>query len=273
MTAARNTHDSSEGPAERGPRRRAVLVALSLLATVLFLGFVALGTWQVYRRAWKLDLIRRVDQRVHAPVASPPGPAQWAQVTAATDEYRHVRVSGHFLDDRQTQVQASTDLGSGFWLLTPLVLADGTTVLINRGFVSPGWQPRHAPDAENNTTVTGLLRISEPNGGFLRKNDSLGNRWFSRDVAAIAAARGLTRVAPYFIDAEATPPDASGDPPTEPVGGLTVIAFHNSHLVYAITWYGLALMVALGTWRVAREERRLRQRGDHAATRAPSAAP
>jgi surfeit locus 1 family protein len=103
--------------------------------------------------------------------------------------------------------------------------------------------------------VTGLLRISEPHGGFLRRNDPKSSRWYSRDVAAIAAVHGLspTLTAPYFIDADATP-----NPGGLPVGGLTVIAFPNSHLVYALTWYGLALLVAVGVGYAARAERRIR---------------
>jgi surfeit locus 1 family protein len=103
--------------------------------------------------------------------------------------------------------------------------------------------------------VTGLLRISEPHGGFLRRNDPQGNRWYSRDVTAIAETRNLTPglTAPYFIDADATP-----NPGGLPVGGLTVIAFPNSHLVYALTWYGLALLVAFGFAYAAREEWRIR---------------
>lgn len=247
-------------PAERGPRHPATLVALGLVALVFFVGFIALGTWQIYRRAWKLDLIAKVDQRVQAVASAAPGPTQWAAVTKATDEYRHVSVSGQYLDNRQTKVQASSDLGSGFWLLTPLQKADGTTVLINRGFVSPGWHASKSTQVAGDVTITGLLRMSEPGGGFLRKNDPAGDRWFSRDVGAIGVARGLSRVAPYFIDAEAAPAGSSDPSPAEPVAGLTVIAFHNSHLVYVITWYLLALMVAFGAWRVGREEKRLRQR-------------
>jgi surfeit locus 1 family protein len=88
------------------------------------------------------------------------------------------------------------------------------------------------------TTVTGLLRISEPGGGFLRNNDPTADRWYSRDVEAIARSRGIKDVAPYFIDA-----DASADPRALPVGGLTVISFPNNHLIYAITWFGLAFML------------------------------
>jgi surfeit locus 1 family protein len=242
---------------ERGARSAAALFFLSVLGIILFVGLLALGTWQVYRRAWKLDLIARVDQRVHAPPVAPPGPAQWPDVTAASDEYRHVQLTGTLLNDRATRVQASTDLGSGFWLLTPLQTTDGSVALINRGFIPPDWKPDTSSDPAKPVTITGLLRLSEPHGRFLRANEPAAGRWFSRDVQAIAAARGLSHVAPYFVDADA---DAGRPGTNEPVGGLTVISFPNNHLVYAITWYLLALMVVLAAWRVWREEKRLRQR-------------
>jgi surfeit locus 1 family protein len=236
-----------------GPRGRGARVAIAIGAVLLFVGFVALGSWQVQRRAWKLDLIARVESRVHAPPEAAPEPARWPQVNAAGDEYRHVRVTGRFIDAAATRVQAVSELGAGFWLLTPLRQADGRIVLVNRGFIAPDAAVPPAPPTP--VEVTGLLRLSEPGGGFLRRNDPGANRWYSRDVAAIAAARGLSGVAPYFIDADAAPAGAS---PNDPVGGLTVIAFHNNHLVYAITWYTLALMVAAGAWRFLREEPRAR---------------
>ncbi len=244
------------------PRSKATLALMALGAVLLFGAFVKLGTWQVQRRAWKLDLIARVDERVHAPPVPAPPPAQWAGVTAANSEYLRVRASGTFLNESETLVQAATELGSGFWVMTPLRLADGSIVLVNRGFVPP---ERREPAAhgvregESAGAVIGLLRMSEPRGAFLRHNDPAANLWYSRDVQAIARARGLPagQVAPYFIDVEKPP--ASGTTPTPegvPVPGLTVISFHNSHLVYAITWYTLALMVLGAGWIVIREERR-----------------
>ena len=107
--------------------------------------------------------------------------------------------------------------------------------------------------------------MTEPGGGFLRHNDPAANRWYSRDVRAIATARGLSRVAPYFVDEDAAPAQSSGSSTAEsaqwPVGGLTVISFYNHHLLYAITWYTLAVMVAGAAWRVAREEREISRRG------------
>jgi surfeit locus 1 family protein len=230
---------------------------LAVCAALLFAGFAALGTWQVERRAWKLDLIARVEQRVHAPAVAAPAPDQWPTVSAAGDEYRHVRIAGTFLHDRETLVQAATELGGGFWVLTPLRMADGRVVLVNRGFVPPEARERTArgaPESSGETVVTGLLRMTEPGGGFLRKNDPAGERWYSRDVQAIAAARGLRDVAPFFVDVDVDA-DAT-EPRTWPAGGLTVIAFHNSHLVYALTWYGLALMVLGAAWFARRQNGR-----------------
>ncbi|MBC8056021.1 MAG: SURF1 family protein [Rhizobiales bacterium] len=224
---------------------------MGLLAALLFTGFAMLGSWQLQRRAWKLDLIERVETRVRAPAVAAPGSERWAQVSAAGDEYRRVQVTGRFLADADTFVQAVTERGAGFWLLTPLQRDDGSMLLVNRGFVPP--ESRTSVSVSAGTiTLTGLLRVTEPGGGFLRRNDPGANRWYSRDVAAIAAARRLENVAPYFVDADAAP-----DSSVPPVGGLTVIAFTNNHLVYAITWYTLALMVAAGAWRLMREERRV----------------
>lgn len=244
-------------PAGR-PRGAAARVALAVCAALAFAGFFALGTWQVERRAWKLDLIARVEQRVHAPASEAPGRERWPQVNAADDEYRRVRIAGRFLHDKETLVQASTRLGAGFWVLTPLQATGGRIVLVNRGFVPPEARERAARAAtepQGESSVTGLLRMSEPKGGFLRKNEPAADRWFSRDVQAIAAARGLSNVAPYFVDAEAAP-SSPGAAPAWPAAGLTVIAFPNSHLVYAITWYGLALMVLGAAWFGWREGRR-----------------
>jgi surfeit locus 1 family protein len=219
--------------------RRAGLALAGLGLVAIFL---ALGTWQIQRRVWKLDLIDRVETRLRAAPVAPPPPADWAHLDPDTVAYRRVRLSGRFAHDRSALVQALTERGAGFWVLTPLVRADGISVLINRGFV-PGDRKERADrtlgETADEVTVTGLLRLPEPGGGFLRHNDPASDRWYSRDVAAIAAARGLTQVAPYFVDADATP-----NPGGLPIGGLTVVAFRNDHLVYALTWYTLALMSA-----------------------------
>src|SRR5690606_35432188 len=187
--------------------------------------FATLGTWQIERRAWKLDLIERVEARVHAPPTAAPGEADWPGVNADRDEYRHVRLSGTWLPGHDTLVQASTALGGGHWVLTPLQRDDATWVLVNPGFVPGAQRDTPLPLPAGRITVTGLLRLTEPDGGLLRDNNPAAGRWYSRDVAAIAQQHGLTRVAPYFVDAGA---DSAPRDDGAPVPGLTVVRFHNS---------------------------------------------
>jgi surfeit locus 1 family protein len=241
-------HDAdvaARGAAETLARKKlAALIAFDLVALVVVVGLAWLAIWQLHRRAWKLELIARVEARVHAAPTPAPGPESWPTLSAASDEYRRVVARGHWRQNRTALVQALTELGGGYWVLTPLALNDGSIVFVNRGFVpiDKRDQAFWREEASGPVTVTGLLRLSEPGGGFLRPNEVGSDRWYSRDLAAIAASRGLARFAPYFIDAERAP-GAVG----LPAAGLTVLTFPNNHLVYALTWGVLAVMAAAGT--------------------------
>ena len=248
----------SPPPAPRSAVRSPLARWLAATCAILMcLGFLALGTWQLYRLQWKLALIERVEQRVHAPAVDAPAQAQWPAVSREQDEYRHVRVRGSYLQGADALVQATTALGSGFWLISPFCTVDGAIVMINRGFVAPSrakpqrGNPGQCIAGNASTSVTGLLRLPETGGGYLRNNDPAADRWFSRDVAAIANTRKLGPVAPFFIDREADAAD-SGDGTQAPVGGLTVLSFTNSHLVYALTWYALAIGAAVALWLLLR---------------------
>nr|WP_218626144.1 SURF1 family protein [Bradyrhizobium sp. dw_78] len=235
------------------PRSRRARIIPAILAAIGVLALTGLGVWQVERRVWKLDLIDRVERRVHAAPVAAPGPALWPRINAADDAYRHVSVSGHFLDAAPALALAVTERGGGYWVLAPFRADDGFIVMVNRGFVPldrSEWQNLAGPSGE--ATVTGLLRLSEPGGAFLRHNDPAADRWYSRDVAAMAGSRGLTGAAPYFIDADA----AADNPGAFPVGGLTVVAFPNNHLTYALTWFALAAMLAAWTIWAGWQERR-----------------
>lgn len=220
------------------PRSTGKLILLGGLMLFAIATFVALGIWQVERLYWKRDLITRVDQRIHAaPVPAPEG----AAIDATADEYLRVTATGTFDNSKETLVYASTELGPGYWVMTPLRLEDGNAILINRGFV-----PLEKRDPKMRTegqlsglvNITGLLRPTEPKGSLLQSNDPKTGWWYSRDVAAIAADKGIGKIEPYFIDADEAP-----NPGGVPVGGLTRVVFPNSHLSYAITWFAMALMV------------------------------
>ena len=218
-------------------------IALGLFAAALLAG---LGVWQIERRAWKLDLIARTQRRLVAAPAAMPPTARWSRI-GLHDEYARLRVAGRWVGVRPVFVQALTDYGGGWWVIQPLATPRGV-VLVNRGFVPQDARARTtAPTGD--AVVTGLLRLSEPGGGFLLSNDPARDAWHSRDVAAIARSRGLGAVAPFFIDADAS---GAGGSPEAPRGGLTVVTFPNNHLIYAITWFVLSGMAGWFAWRIAR---------------------
>ena len=242
-----------EAPA-RGPRSPATLAVFLAAAALACAGFVALGVWQVQRLGWKEALIAQVERQMQAAPTPSPGPAQWPALKAE-DQYRRVGARGRFAYERELLVTASTDLGSGYWVLTPLQTEAGWWLLVNRGFVPPGMRAQ-VPHGAAEQAVSGLLRTSEPGGGFLRSNDAAAGRWYSRDVAALAAAQGLAgAVAPYFVDAQAQ----QGAAPGWPRAGLTVVRFRNDHLAYALTWFTLAALVAAAIGYLLLDARRQRR--------------
>ncbi len=246
----------------RGPLAR---FAWTLLAVVLFSGFIMLGNWQVHRLAWKRQLIHDVTTRVHAPPVAAPGPAHWPDIAHGRQQYLHVLLQGRFLDVAQTLVHGTSELGYGYWVIAPLRTDQGFIVLVNRGYIpaglpgTPAYAGLKPPAGE--VSLSGLLRLSEPRGGFLRRNRPAEGQWYSRDVSAIASTHGLSaaEVAPYFVDADATPAKAGTQ--HWPQAGMTVIHFPNHHLGYLITWYLLALGVAGATLHVGRQEWRRHRPG------------
>jgi surfeit locus 1 family protein len=216
------------------------------LATLVALGIlIALGTWQLQRKAWKEDLIQQVESRSHGEPGAILPEASWGDWQASRDEFRRVRVTGRFQHADETPVYglAPTEMRGapvqGYFVMTPLRLADGALVFVNRGFVptglrDPAARPGSQPDGE--VTVTGLVRAPEARNAFTPADDPGKNTWFSRDPPAIARARGLARAAPFYVEADATP-----NPGNWPKGGQSRLNLPNDHLQYALTWFGLAL--------------------------------
>lgn len=239
-------------------RSRAVLWP-TLLAVPALAVLIGLGTWQLQRLAWKTALIEAAAERSAAAPVPAPSEADWSTLSPAETEYRRVTANGVFRHD--LEVAVFTDLptakgsfrGTGWWILTPLEREDGSVIIVNRGFVPADRKdPASRPDGQvaGPVTVTGLMRATEERNAFTPADDPRTNTWFTRDPAGIAAAKGLTRVAPFFIDSEASAPGGL------PQGGETRLSFPNRHFEYALTWYGLALAL-VGVY-VAFVARRLR---------------
>ena len=222
------------------PVRALIAPAVATVVGVALL--IGLGDWQLRRLAWKEALIAAIEARAHAAPVDAPPESEWPRLDPADYEYKRVRLSGVFYGSRQVLVFRALSEprgrygGPGYLVMTPLELADGATVLVNRGFV-PEAQKAAAGEGlgGGEATVVGLMRASETRNWFTPSDDPGSGQWFTRDVIAIARAEGLTRTAPFSIDADAGP-----DPAALPEGGETILAFPNNHFSYALTWFGMA---------------------------------
>jgi surfeit locus 1 family protein len=215
----------------------ATLVALAIL--------IGLGTWQLQRKAWKENLISQIETRAYGEPGSLVPEAEWDTWRADQDEFRKVRLTGTFLHPFEAPVYGLAPgerQGAplqGYFLLTPLRLTTGAIVVVNRGFIptdlrDPATRSQSQPSGE--VTVTGLVRAPEDRNSFTPSDEPARNLWFARDPQAIAKAHNLERVAPFLVDADASP-----NPGGWPKGGLTPLTLPNNHLQYAITWFGIAL--------------------------------
>jgi len=216
------------------------LVGLALL--------ISLGVWQLERKAWKEALIETITRRTGAaPVALPPA-ARWTMLDAAQDEFTRVAFHAAFDNDQDALVFAGASAlrpdgaGPGYWVFTQARLADGARVVVNRGFVpeankDPG--TRAAGLGAGPIDIVGVLRWPERAGWFTPAGEPAHNLWFARDHLAIAAAKGWGDVAPFYVQQEAPVP-----PGGLPLPGKLAVNLANNHLQYALTWFGLAIVLA-----------------------------
>lgn len=228
----------------RGRALRGLILpgVLSLLALGIL---VSLGNWQMHRLAWKEALIETIAARVKTTPQLLPPNAEALSLNLHDEEYRPFATSGRFHHENEVQVYTvlsspkGTYSGAGYWVLTPLERADGSILIVNRGFVPQEKKnpaSRAAGQVQGEVRVTGLLRLPEQANFFTPANDATHGAWYRRDPADIARAFGLKNVLPFMLD-------ATGDyrPGQLPQPNETKLTFTNNHLGYALTWYGLAL--------------------------------
>ena len=124
-------------PAARNRSWRSLLLPALLAFAVL----IALGTWQIERKAWKEALIASLTERLAVPPQALPPATAWAKLDRASDEYRRAKFTASFDNAREALVFAAPsafrpDVSSpGYWVFTPARLIDGSMVVVNRGFV------------------------------------------------------------------------------------------------------------------------------------------
>lgn len=221
------------------------IIGLAIITSVMVLVLVGLGAWQLQRLGFKTELLRNIDARLAAASVQLPDERQWSDTNLDID-YLKVTVSGSFQHEREAYLFGVIDKNNrgenipGYFVLTPLQLENGATLIVNRGFVPQDKKDpatRSAGQTQGPVTVSGLLRVPERQGVFTPAADQTKRVLYARDPALIAQWFDLKRVAPFSIDADKAPNDGG-----LPSGGHTIVSVANNHLQYAITWFSLALI-------------------------------
>ncbi|NKB51018.1 MAG: SURF1 family protein [Rhizobiaceae bacterium] len=217
-----------------------VILVVAIALGVIFLS--GLGAWQIKRLAWKEGLIARVETNL----SSPPLSFEEVQITydrGEDIEYRPMRVSGVFDHAREQHFYATHKGNPGYFVYTPLKLDADAYVFVNRGYVplqKKSADTRAPGQITGRQEIEGLARSapqSKPNT-FVPENDLHKNIYYWKSLAQMkvqAFGDETPNVVPFFVDAGDAP-----NPQKLPVGGVTRIEFSNSHLQYALTWFGLA---------------------------------
>ena len=218
--------------------RRMIVPLLFGLVGVAVL--ISLGNWQMRRLDWKTDMIASIEARLEAaPVAVPAAP------DPETDRYRRVAASGAVLPGEVHVYTSVPPYGVGYRVIVPFALADGRTVLLDRGFV--GIDAKEATRLVGPLRVEGALDWPRETDGATPAPDRAENIWFARDVELMAEALDTL---PVLIVTEAS------DDPGQPLPLPVTVDVPNNHLGYAVQWYGLAAVWAVMTllllWRIKR---------------------
>jgi surfeit locus 1 family protein len=235
-----------------GPRPRrapAGVVGPGIAALIVLAGLLGLGFWQLDRKAWKEGLIQTLEQRLAGEPSELPPPERWPSLDQAADEFRRVRFAAQVLPDEEALVFTSGSAfrpdvsGPGYWVFAPARLPGGGLIVVNRGFVPEGRQnkaTRTAGEVAARLDMVGVMRWPEASGWFMPQADPGHNLWFVRDPKAIAQAKTWGEVAPFFIELESPQP-----PGGLPRPGPLKVDLPDDHLQYAMTWFGLAAVVAV----------------------------
>ncbi|ROQ98719.1 cytochrome oxidase assembly protein ShyY1 [Streptomyces sp. 2132.2] len=246
-------------------------VCLTLIALALIPAMIKLGFWQYHRHEHRVaqnELIAGNLSAKPVPVTEVTSPGH--QVPRS-DFWRAVTATGTYDSAHEVVVRMRTDNDDkvGFHVLTPLVLSDGRVVLVNRGWVAGGDDPRAYPPVpaapSGEVTVTGRLKADETSGGSgIKDRKGLPDRQVMLiNSAQQAQYLGKSVLGGYM---ELTAPAPAGGSP-EPIADPD----HDSigpHMAYAVQWWLFAAAVPVGWLVLVRREKR-----DRAAAAAAGATP
>jgi cytochrome oxidase assembly protein ShyY1 len=237
--------DPAELPRRPGSRFRFLItpkwIGFHLLVVILVVTMINLAFWQLRR----LDERRQFNAEVRANANQPIGALDEvnpATTQPAAIEWRRVRVAGTYVPGHEFLVVNRSQNGdSGRNVVDALQLADGTLLLVNRGFVREADATPALPTGS--VEIIGRLRASERRGTGQPADASTGVLTEIRriDVGVLGKQFDATVLPMYVEQLESAPPDATS---LEPIVAPTLD--EGPHLSYTVQWFIFSACVIVG---------------------------
>ena len=203
---------------------------------IIFIGFAGtacllyLGKWQIDRLYWKVDVLKKIDQKIAAaPVLLPAEPSE------SVHKYLSVEISGQLLQESIRVLASKKRYGAGYRIIH-VFRTNGRRLLVDLGFV--GLETDYDIDLSSDISLVGNLHWPDEVDNFTPEPDLENNIWFARDVERVASALQTEPI--LIILKDSTLKDKNIKP-------MPIDTTHipNDHLQYAITWFSLAIIWAL----------------------------
>jgi cytochrome oxidase assembly protein ShyY1 len=252
--------------------RRPRWIVSHVFVLLLVLVMIWAGFWQLRRFGERRDLNRTVAERQEA------APVSLSEVDVDDAAWRRVEVTGRYDVDGEVMVRNRTQDGRpGVWIVTPLLLGDGSAVVVNRGFVPapsvPDEVPAEAAAPTGEVTVVGLLQETEERGRFGPTDPEDG----TLDVLSRVDLDRLQQQVPYdlypmwVLLQEQTPAAGAVPVPVTPPEPFS----ETQNLSYAFQWFAFTVIALVGYPMILRRQARSqdRRRGGRSARPEPPADP
>ncbi|KAF8349678.1 mitochondrial protein required for respiration [Amanita rubescens] len=258
----RSLYSKSDVPSVYKPRKESWLTpTMMLVGTIPFLTF-ALGTWQLQRLKWKINLIDELEEKLQLrPVPLPPK----VNLSVIPEfAFRKVMLNGKWDHAHTMLVGPRVREGvHGMHVVTPLIRENGSTILVDRGFVS---NERIADLAFRNepggVSILGMLRTSQRCNLFTPKNEPENGKWYWSDVPAMASYAGGDAAGVQEVFVEQIFEGHAGEAHTKlskgvPIGRPPTVDLRNTHLSYVITWYSLSALTSFMFFRLLKRRKQV----------------
>ena len=205
-------------------------ISFSIFVFFSIILFCSLGTWQVYRLQWKLDLISEINNGLNSE------PVFYSNTNVIN--YQKVKFNGVFDFEKQIYLYSLNNNGiPGYDIITPIKINTNEILLVNRGWIKKDLKDNISINKIRSNSFEGIVKIITKSNPFKPENDIKNNIWYSLKLEDLESFTGY-KLNNFVLFLQNSKNNLVKNKIVSP-------DLPNNHLKYAITWYSVALSILL----------------------------